>query len=379
MSISSLYDTAKQYADKIMLEQPSFFSGSGGSLTLISTENGDIIFGITSIRVSDGRIITVPSEYNAIASMVVEKKKNAVEMVTISFYDYSVTLPNAYCLNLLLHSGASGGNCQIAKSLDESISASDLKAQYIAEQSETDENEVPSEFMDGFDFGEGNPFNDVVFDEDEAESVQENTIESVEDETGVYHENTVESEQPQPAPYTQQPQNPFPQQPQQPFPQQSFPQQPFPQQPYGYPQQPYGYPQQPYGYPQQPYGYPQQMYGGYPQQMYGGYPQQMYGQQPNQSIYIDNANPYNVSQQGSVQVPDGETSKYDSENLMKKRLANIMENKGKSEPAPDESAQQAPPPPAPPQPAKPKTKEELLKEMEQNKKSARGGLFGRRQ
>lgn len=370
MSISSLYDTAKQYADKIMLEQPSFFSGSGGSLTLISTENGDIIFGITSIRVSDNRIITVPSEYNAIASMVVEKKKNAVEMVTISFYDYSVTLPNAYCLNLLLHSGSSGGNCQIAKSLDESISASELKAQYIAEQSETDENEVPAEFMDGFDFGEGNPFNDVVFDENEPESVKESESASYDDETGVYHENTVEAEQPQPAPFAQQPQNPFPQQPQQPYPQQTYPQQPFPQQPYGYPQQPYGYPQQPYGYPQQPYGgYPQQMYGGYPQQMYGGYPQQMYGQQPNQSMYIDGTNPYNASQQGSVQLPDGETSKYDSENLMQKRLANIMGNNNKTEPAPEPQ----------PEPAKPKTKEELLKEMEQKKKSEKGGMFGKKQ
>jgi prolipoprotein diacylglyceryltransferase len=58
--------------------------------------------------------------------------------------------------------------------------------------------------------------------------------------------------QPYPAPYPQQPYQPYPQQPypQQPYPQQPYPQQPYPQQPY--PQQPYPqpYPQQPY--PQQP-------------------------------------------------------------------------------------------------------------------------------
>ena len=137
MSISSLYDIAKQYADKIMLEQPSFFSGSGGSLTLITCENDEIIFGITSIRVTDGRIITIPSEYNAIASMVVENKGRAFEMVTISFYDYSVTLPTPYCLNLLLRANDANNSCRIATSTEESISALQLKKQFIAEQSDT--------------------------------------------------------------------------------------------------------------------------------------------------------------------------------------------------------------------------------------------------
>lgn len=378
MSISSLYDTAKQYADKIMLEQPSFFSGSGGSLTLIADEKNEIIFGITSIRITDGRIITVPSEYSAIASMVIENKKKAVEMVTVSFYDYGVTTPSPYCLNLLLRAGASNGDCQIATSPDESISASELKEQFIAEQSEADDNDIPSEFMDGFDFGAGNPFDEKNFDSEPLynepvdETVSENTV----------IPDVAEYSEPVPEPEYQQP---YPGQPYvQPSPQPApFPNQPYPNQPYGqpapypnqpYPQQPYGYPQQPYGYPQQPYGYPQQMYGQQPymqpNQPYG-YPHQMYGQQPNQSVYIDSANPYNVNQQSSV--PLQETTgmpKYNNDteqNIMQKKLANLI---GKSTSIPDKTEEPAPEPEI--------SKEEMLRRMNQEKKSAKGGFFGRK-
>ena len=379
MSISSLYDTAKQYADKIMLEQPSFFSGSGGSLTLIADENNEIIFGITSIRVADGRIITVPSEYSAIASMVIENKKKAVEMVTISFYDYSVTTPSPYCLNLLLRANALNGDCQIAVSLEESISASELKEQFIAEQAETDDNDIPSEFMDGFDFGAGNPFDEMNFDSEPIhEPVEENVYNPVEPESPAYSEPVPEPEYQQPYPNqpfvqpnpqgTPYPNQPYPNQPfVQPNPQGTpYPNQPYPQQPYGYPQQMYGYPQQMYGYPQQPYGYPQQMYG---------YPQQMYGQKSGQSVYIDSANPYNVNPQGSVQSsvpisaePDMSKHSNDTEqNLMQKKLASLIGNSGNISNKPSEE----------PAPAPEISKEEMLRRMNQEKKSAKGGFWGR--
>lgn len=370
MSISSLYDTAKQYADKIMLEQPSFFSGSGGSLTLIADENNDITFGITSIRITDGRIITVPSEYSAIASMAIENKKKAVEMVTISFYDYSVTTPNAYCLNLLLRAGAENGSCQIATSTEESISASELKEQFLAEQAQANEDDIPSEFMDGFDFGAGNPFDATEFDSEPAVLNNEPADEpEMPEYSEPVPEPAVQPNQPyaQPNPQTN-PQaapfpNPYPQQPYaQPNPQ--FPNQPY--QPYGYPQQSYGYPQQPYGYPypQQPYGYP------YPQQPY--MPQQPQSQ-PAQSVYLDSANPYNGNPQGSVQtsVPLSENGmpKYNNEteqNIMKKKLASLI--------GADANAPEAKEEPAP----EPISKEEMLRRMNQEKKSAKGGFFGKK-
>lgn len=376
MSISSLYDTAKQYADKIMLEQPSFFSGSGGSLTLIADENNEIIFGITSIRITDGRIITVPSEYSAIASMVIENKKKAVEMITISFYDYSVTTPVPYCLNLLFRAGSSNGDCQIATSPEESISASELKEQFIAEQSETDDNDIPSEFMDGFDFGAGNPFDETKFDSEPLYNAPADEI--VSENTGT--SDVTEYSEPVPEPEYQQP---YPNQPYgQPNPQPApFPNQPYPNQPYGqpapypnqpYPNQPYGYP---YGYPHQPYGYPQQMYGQPYMQMNQpyGYPQQMYGQ-PNQSVYIDSANPYNVNQQSSVHnsvpVQENGTAKYNNDaeqNIMQKKLASLI---GNNTGIPDKVEEPAPEPEI--------SKEEMLRRMNQEKKSAKGGFFGRK-
>lgn len=375
MSISSLYDTAKQYAEKIMLEQPSFFSGSGGSLTLIADDKDEIIFGITSIRVTDGRIITVPSEYSAIASMVVEKKKNAVEMVTISFYDYSVTLPNAYCLNLLLRAGASNGGCNIAVSPDESITADELKEKIIAEQNETEENEIPAQFMDGFDFGGGNPFDEASFDSDpepepEPAGVEDDSDVNYYPETNAVPESETDDQQTNP----------------QPNPQQPFPAPPYgyPQQPYGYPQQPYGYPQQPYGYPQQPYGYPPQPYG-YPPQPYGYPPQQMYGQQPagqqsGQSVYLDSAAPYPVNPQTSVQTSahlsdSADTPRYNNEaeqNLMQKKLANLIGSSGAAPASP------TPEPEPAPEASKPETKEEMLRRINQEKKSAKSGFFGKK-
>lgn len=347
MSISSLYDTAKQYADKIMLEQPSFFSGSGGSLTLIADENGEIMFGITSIRITDGRIITVPSEYSAIASMAIENKKKAVEMVTISFYDYSVTTPNAYCLNLLLRVSAENGSCQIAISTEESISAIELKEQFLAEQSQADEDDIPSEFMDGFDFGEGNPFDATEFDSEPVPEYNDPIPEPVPQQI---QNQPYAQLNPQAAPF------PYPNQPYaQPNPQ--FPNQPY--QPYGYPQQPYGYPYG-YPYPQQPYGYP--------------YPQQPYmPQQPSQSVYLDNANPYNVNQQGSVQtsvqLSENGVPKYNNEaeqNIMKKKLASLIGgDTGVSEEKEEPVREQI-------------SKEEMLRRMNQEKKSAKGGFFGRK-
>ncbi len=365
MSISSLYDTAKQYADKIMLEQPSFFSGSGGSLTLIADENEEIIFGITSIRIADGRIITVPSEYNAIASMAIENKKKAVEMVTISFYDYSVTTPSAYCLNLLLRAGAENSSCQIAVSTEESISANELKEQFLAEQAQTDENDIPSEFMDGFDFGAGNPFDATEFDSEPEISEYSEPVPETEYQQPVQNQPYMQPN-PQTAPFP----NPYPNQPYAPNPQ--FPNQPY--QPYGYPQQPY-MPNQPYApnpqfpnQPYQPYGYPQQPY--MPNQPYG-YP--MYSQQPNQSMYLENANPYNVNPQGSVQtsVPLSDTGvpKYNNEteqNIMKKKLASLI---GEDMNAPEEKEETAP---------EPLSKEEMLRRMNQEKRSAKGGFFGKK-
>ncbi|MCM1133524.1 MAG: hypothetical protein NC340_08640 [Ruminococcus flavefaciens] len=366
MSISSLYDTAKQYADKILLEQPSFFSGSGGSLTLISDEKGEIIFGITSIRIADGRIITVPSEYSAIASMVVENKKKVLEMVTVSFYDYSVAEPSPYCLNLLLRADASNRDCRIAVSPDESITASELKEKFISEQAEADDNDIPTEFMDGFDFGEGNPFDEAEFDsEPSAESSAEPVEESVTSQPvqPEYQQPFVQPAQPYAQPNPQAfPNQPYPNQPYvQPNPQ-AFPNQPYAQ-PYGYPQM-YG---QPYG---QPYGYPQ-MYG----QPYGqpyGYPQ-MYGQQqPNsQSVYIDSANPYNVNPQGqSASVANSgnvaepaEAPRYaePEQNLMQKKLASLIGDSGNKQPEPQSPEI---------------SKEEMLRRANLDKKSAKGGLGG---
>ena len=376
MSISSLYDKAKQYADKIMLEQPSFFSGSGGSLCLILTENQEIVFGITSIRISDGRIITVPSEYNAIASMVVENKKKAVQMVILSFYDYSVCQPNAYCFNLLLRAGAGNADCQIAISPEESVSASDMKENLAVSAENSDNKDVPSEFLAGFDFGEDNPFDSFIPDEESQLNIQaQRTVPA----------NMSEQPAPQQNPYMQPDmskdyQQPFPQQP---YVQPQYPhqnpyiqpanmgmeyQQPFPQQPYMQPQ----YSQNPY-VPPYVVPYPQQ---AYPQQ----FPQQPYVQ-PQQSIHIDNTAPYPVNPQNSIHnsqhIPENNASDANSDiytdseqSIMAKKLANLINDSSMASEA-DNQLQNT-------QRSNEISKEEMLRRANQDKKAAKGGFFGKR-
>lgn len=410
MSISSLYDTAKQYADKIMLEQPSFFSGSGGSLCLILTESQEIIFGITSIRISDGRIITVPSEYSAIASMVVENKKKAVQMVILSFYDYSVCQPNAYCLNLLMRAGAENADCQIAVSPEESVSASSILADLAASAENSEAESVPTEFLDGFDFGGENPFDDFVpepeevFQPDEQQEDNDSPVQQMQQTAPSGMEGQQINNNPPPQPYGQ----PFPQQPyMQPFPQQPYMQPQYPQQPYMQPnmngmdyQQPF--PQQPYipQYPQQPYMQPnmngmdyQQPYmqQPFPQQPYMPqypYMQQTFPQQPQGSVYMDNAASYQGGQQGSVQSPvqnSVQGSQYIPENnnsansmdmsdmeqsIMAKKLASLINDSSRASGAGSQMKN--------PQQSNEMTKEEMLKRAMQDKKAAKGGFFGKR-
>ncbi len=406
MSISSLYDKAKQYADKIMLEQPSFFSGSGGSLCLILTENQEIVFGITSIRISDGRIITVPSEYNAIASMVVENKKKAVQMVILSFYDYSVCQPNAYCFNLLLRAGAGNADCQIAISPEESVSASDMKENLAVSAENSDNKDVPSEFLAGFDFGEDNPFDSFIPDEESQLNIQaQRTVPA----------NMSEQPAPQQNPYMQPDmskdyQQPFPQQP---YVQPQYPhqnpyiqpanmgmeyQQPFPQQPYMQPQYPHQNPyiqpanmgmeyQQPF--PQQPYMQPQYSQNPYVPPYVVPYPQQAYPQQfpqqpyvqPQQSIHIDNTAPYPVNPQNSIHnsqhIPENNASDANSDiytdseqSIMAKKLANLINDSSMASEA-DNQLQNT-------QRSNEISKEEMLRRANQDKKAAKGGFFGKR-
>ncbi|MGN0576674.1 MAG: hypothetical protein ACI4J2_11680, partial [Ruminococcus sp.] len=259
MSISELYATAKSYAEKIMMEQPNFFSAAG-SICLIRTENDEIISGVSGIRIFDSRIETVPAELNAAAYMIAEKKKKAVQMIVISFHDYSVCMPSEKSLNVLLRAGAENADCLIAVSPDESRSLSDIKEEYAA--SGKDKQEIPEEFLSGFDFGRSD-------DSDEPEEIPAADAQAV-----------------QPEQTAAEPQQSYAN----PFPQQQYQQQPFAD------AQPY---QQPYM--QQPAAFPQQQFA---QQPAGGEYQQQYAQQPaDPSFQQQTAGQTEYQQQPYMQQP----------------------------------------------------------------------------
>ena len=362
MELKQLYETAKEYADKIKQEKPNLVLGSGAYLCLIVTDSDKIVSGVTGVRVNEGAVETVPAEYHTVGSLKVEFGAKAKQLIIISFEDYSITRPAVSALDLLVSSDEENKECEIAVNeqifvkytdydpeaayeLKPLMAAEDFAADASADDfmSGFDEAEAPepqeavapetdpvaeavseapmlgaaADFADGFTVDESNPFYEPPASEQPQEAV--NALNSTPGEGGaapsMFNAPSDAVQQGaagfDPTRY-QQPVQGYPQQGgymQQGYPQQGgYMQQGYPQQG-GYMQQGYpqrgGYPQQ--GYPQQggyqQQGYPQQ--GGYQQQGYpqqGGYPQQQGYQQQGIAPYPQQAAHSHYQQSQSVHV-----------------------------------------------------------------------------
>ena len=287
MDISTLYSTAKNFADILKQSKPNFTADPDSNICLIVADDQEIYTGVTSVTVnSEGVPNVLSAEYNAALLMNAANAK-AVQMIIISFEDHSFFEPDEKTLKYLMHASVENGSCDVVMSPEESEKAASMLPESSNDFFSGFDDApaavgAPADFASGFDVDSANPFNAAP-----PQSNAENAPQSL-------YSQPAEAQQMGASGF----QNPYANQggyPQQPggYPQQpgGYPQQPggYPQQPGGYPQQPSGYPQQPSGYPQQPGGYPQQP-GGYPQQP-GGYPQQP-GGYPQQNGRFPQANPY---------------------------------------------------------------------------------------
>ncbi|MGN1105774.1 MAG: hypothetical protein ACI4RH_03920, partial [Huintestinicola sp.] len=170
MVISSFYNTAKTYAEKVRQEKPAFYSEPGASLCLIMADNQEIFTGITGIKISEGNVETVHSEANAIMSMIAANKPKAKQMIIISFKDQSVLKPCHDCLDMLIRADEDNGKCEVVLSPDSSDTAINLKAavttvsaDFLEKKTESEDAPIlgaPAEFVSGFEFDADNPFLD---------------------------------------------------------------------------------------------------------------------------------------------------------------------------------------------------------------------------
>ena len=170
MVISSFYNTAKSYAEKIKAEMPSVFEKEDFTITLIMAEEDQQIFtGVTTYTISEGNVDTIHSEAIAVMSMIAANKPKAKQMITVSFSDLKVVKPCDECLDMLLGADADNGKCEIAINFSNSETAINLKSQAtnisadFLEKNTEEEVSVPdlgapAEFVSGFEFDADNPF-----------------------------------------------------------------------------------------------------------------------------------------------------------------------------------------------------------------------------
>ena len=83
MELKQLYETAKEYADKIKQEKPNLVLGSGAYLCLIVTDSDKIVSGVTGVRVNEGAVETVPAEYHTVGSLKVEFGAKAKQLTNV--------------------------------------------------------------------------------------------------------------------------------------------------------------------------------------------------------------------------------------------------------------------------------------------------------
>lgn len=332
MEIGAIYNTARSMTDMVRNRRPDAI-GNNASLCLIINDAGERFVGVSGVTVKDDSVTDVRSEDNAIVSMIISNHVNAVQMIVMSFADYSVIKPSDEALELLFRVSDSNKECQIVLSQTKAVSAQNINDQPEQEESQgynfadfsnsssfdfdgfsngSAELGAPAEFVDSVNHDVNNPFYEAPSANDsnqggagflqpapdENSQQSRNLYQQPANQNGNFPNQGMYSQQMQPNGY------------------------PYPQQqggamgnPYGQPANPYGQPVNPYGQPVQSVGYgnPNPYYQQPNQSMpYGQYPQQgmgqsvQLGQYPHGSYYGAASSRYQQSrqlqQQSSVMI-----------------------------------------------------------------------------
>ena len=154
MEINELYNTARTYIEKIKKEKPFYFFEHDSSLCLMKTDK-QIFCGTSCIKINNGNVETVSSDYNAVLLFIANSKSKAEQMIVVMADDYRITVPFSESIQMLLRAGASNGKCQIIISESQSISCENFCATASTPENSPD-------FFSGFDDSpiDALPYND---------------------------------------------------------------------------------------------------------------------------------------------------------------------------------------------------------------------------
>ena len=160
MEISSLYNTAKNFAETLKEKRPELV-GYDACLCLIIADSGDIYSGVSTVSINEGTVEDVPAERVAVMSIITAKHVIAKQMIVISLDDYSYFKPEDQALTLLVNSSVDNSSCKVVLSPEEEQAAASLAPESAAPDflSGYDELGAPADFASGINVDESNPFN----------------------------------------------------------------------------------------------------------------------------------------------------------------------------------------------------------------------------
>ena len=129
MEAKEFYNLAVKLTEDIKNVEPQLVSGSDAELcVLVTAEKQAVYAGVTSVKVSDGKVMRSCPEYNAIMAMIPSGETLIEKLITVSFGSLEVSQPCEDCFQLLYRANQDNKKAQIFTAPDKVIQAAELFA-----------------------------------------------------------------------------------------------------------------------------------------------------------------------------------------------------------------------------------------------------------
>ncbi|MDE5853621.1 MAG: hypothetical protein K2H19_00965 [Ruminococcus sp.] len=161
MGKNIFYSIVKEYAEALVSQRPDCASVEGAAICAILTSAHDIFAGVTGISLCNNIVQSVPAEYIAVTAMNNAGQTKALQMITLSFADFSVIKPESEGVAIMLESDPENNKCEVFISENESVSAVSFIGFDEVQHDETDvetykasnnpESVESRDFLNGFD------------------------------------------------------------------------------------------------------------------------------------------------------------------------------------------------------------------------------------
>ncbi len=126
MESKDFYNQAIKLMNDIKNIEPQLVSGSDSELCVLTTDKQTVYAGITSVKISDGKIMRACPEFNAIMTMIAAGEITVEKLITISFNSKEVSQPCPECVKLLCDTNPDNRDTEIYVSPNQVSKASEL-------------------------------------------------------------------------------------------------------------------------------------------------------------------------------------------------------------------------------------------------------------